>query len=68
MDELTPEEMDAISAIKRLSFRWPESLMLFSWSGSLKVIRRSAHANGSNQAMNDGVLATIDIPNDGGDP
>jgi hypothetical protein len=65
-DPLTGEERNAITALERLARRWPQSLMLFSWSGSLCVIR-----NGDALLDDPGsaVIAQIDgIPNDGGDP
>lgn len=36
--ETTPEEDKAIRSLQRLAKRWPESLMLLSWSGSLCVV------------------------------
>jgi len=59
---ITPEEAAAIRSLKRLAKKWPNSLKLFSWSGSLHVIKRK-----SNDI--DASIATIsNIPNDGGDP
>ncbi len=54
---ITKEEQKAIKSLERLAKRWPQSLSLFSWSGSLCVVK-------------DGVSfgAEIDILNDGGDP
>lgn len=67
----TPEERRAIASLKRLAKRWPKSLWLFSTSGSLHVMRRGpdgGHAHKSHGGVDpDYVLATIDIPNDGGD-
>lgn len=60
---LTEEERDAIRSLKRLAKKWPQSLKLFSWSGSLCVM---------DAAMRPGSEAELDhiigIPNDGGDP
>ncbi len=59
---ITPEEAAAIRSLKRLAKKWPNSLKLFSWSGSLHVIKRN-----SNDI--DASIATIsNIPSDGGDP
>ena len=59
---ITPEEAAAIRSLKRLAKKWPQSLQLFSWSGTLIVIKRN-----SNDI--DAEIATIPgIPNDGGDP
>jgi hypothetical protein len=59
---ITPEEAAAIRSLKRLARKWPNSLMLLSWSGSLHVTKRN-----SNDI--DALIATIlNIPNDGGDP
>ena len=68
------EEKKAIATLRRLSRRWPKSLWLFSASGILCVMRTrqdGQKAMGGFNA-NDGIdpdycLATIDIPNDGGD-
>ena len=56
---LTKDEKGAIKKLEKLAKEWPDSLMLFSWSGSLCVVARK-----------DGeVVATINgIPNDGGGP
>ena len=59
MSKLSKQERDAIAALKHLAEKWPDTLMLFSWSGSLCVVSLD---NGE-------VVAGIDgIPNDGGDP
>lgn len=70
--ELTKEETAAINSLKRLAKRRPKSLWLFSWSGSLHVMRAG---EGGGQAMTarnavdpDYIVATIQgIDNDGGD-
>lgn len=70
---LTAEEEKAIASLKRLAKRWPRSLTLFSWSGSL-VIFKTDEWDGRNDASprtdaNDYVVDGISgIPNDGGDP
>lgn len=56
---LSDTEEAAIKALEKLAKTWPKTLMLFSWSGSLVVVR----SRGGE------VLASIlRIPNDGGDP
>ncbi len=58
---VTKEEQKAIASLKRLAKKWPDSLHLFSWSGSLMVMKRKYDK-----------YITIDkifgIENDGGDP
>lgn len=69
--EPTAEEKRAIASLKRLAKKWPKSLWLFSGSGSLCVMRY--RQDGERALVDDGgmdsdyALATIDIPNDGGD-
>jgi len=64
--DLSPEEQAAIRALERLAKRWPPSLKLFSWSGTLCVIRADASLLDNPDAQ---VITTIEgIPNDGGDP
>ncbi|WP_107328101.1 hypothetical protein [Agrobacterium pusense] len=72
--EPTEEERRAIATLKRLAKRWPDSLWLFSASGSLCVMRNRQDGqralsgdSGQDGADSDYCLATIDIPNDGGD-
>lgn len=68
---MTTEERRAISSLKRLAKRWPQSLWLFSASGSLCVMRRGPDGGLARTADGgadpDYALATINIPNDGGD-
>jgi hypothetical protein len=59
--ELTDAESKAIKSLERLSKKWPDTLILFSWSGALEIIKRQdekfyriTHISG--------------IPNEGGDP
>jgi hypothetical protein len=70
--EPTAEEAKAIASLQRLAKRWPETLWLFSASGALHVMRKGE--NGEHVYLDqfggvdpDYSLATIDIPNDGGD-
>jgi hypothetical protein len=59
---ITPEEAAAIRSLKRLAKKWPQSLRLFSWSGTLIVVKR-------NSDDIDAMITHIpNIPNDGGDP
>lgn len=63
--ELTPEEAKAVRALKRLSNKWPRTLKLFSWAGTLVIM------DSDMEASHDAILVhdtTFDIPNDGGDP
>lgn len=59
---ITPEEAAAIRSLNRLAKKWPESLRLFSWSGSLNVTKRNSN---DIDALIDHISG---IPNDGGDP
>ena len=70
--KLTQEEQAAITALKRLARRWPQSLYLFSASGSLLVVKTDEGGglphtpNGS--VDNAFVVEHVHgIPNDGGD-
>jgi hypothetical protein len=65
---LTDEERRAIASLERLAKRWPRSLTLFSWSGTLCIVRSDADLlNGGNP--NDAIITTVEgIPNGGGDP
>ena len=72
--EPTNEERRAIATLKRLAKRWPDSLWLFSASGTLNVMRLrqdGEKARGGDNAPDafdpDYCLAPLDIPNDGGD-
>lgn len=72
--DLNREERLAVAALERLAKRWPQSLRLFSWSGSLCVMKEP-DASTVDEALevernyNDYVVAHISgIPNDGGDP
>lgn len=59
----TLAERMAIDDLRSLAKRWPKTLMLFSWSGTLCVIKPSAR-----RTMGQANVAIIEIPNDGGDP
>lgn len=73
-DELTAEEHAAIVTLQHLARRWPKSLTLFSWSGSLAVLHTADRERLTDEHVSqvgkcDLILAFIDgIPNDGGDP
>jgi hypothetical protein len=70
--EPTEKEAKAIRALQRLADKWPDTLWLFSCSGSLLVMRKDdqghhAHVPGGGVNI-DYELATIrGIDNDGGD-
>lgn len=59
---ITREEAAAIRSLKRLAKKWPKSLHLFSWSGTLMVTKRNSNDIDAEIAIIDG------ITNDGGDP
>lgn len=59
--ELTLEEQKAIASMQRLAKKWPNTLQLFSWSGSLNILKD----NGSEKCV---VGHISGIRNDGGDP
>jgi hypothetical protein len=62
--EITKEEAKAIAALSRLASKWPKSLMLFSQSGSLLVLKPPP----SREPLLRYEVAEINgIPNDGGD-
>lgn len=67
---LTDEERRAIAALERLAKRWPRTLTLLSYDGSLSVIHSAdldVISDGTHAARQDLILANIDgIPNDGG--
>jgi hypothetical protein len=72
--ELNKEEKRAIAALKRLEKIWPQSLWLFSGSGSLHVMKAGkqnepVHSGGEAGGVDsDYVITTIyGIQNDGGD-
>ena len=58
---LTKEEQRAIKSLQKLARGWPDALTLFSWSGSLVVMKDA-------EGMNAVVSSIGGIPNDGGDP
>lgn len=61
--DMTGEEAAAVRSLRRLAKRWPRSLRLFAWNGSLRVMD-SSMAPGE-----DAVVADVrGIPCDGGDP
>lgn len=72
--KLTKREEKAIADLEALAKRWPGSLTLFSWSGSL-VVFKTDEWQGRNGAAsewrdaNEYIVASVGgIPNDGGDP
>ncbi|MGA3116452.1 MAG: hypothetical protein ABSF90_18675 [Syntrophobacteraceae bacterium] len=72
MEALTREEARAISALKRVAKIWPDTLWLFSASGTLTVMRKKDGRHARLASTGGGIdpdffLTTIDIENDGGD-
>ena len=72
--ELTEKEEKAIRALKRVAKIWPDTLWLFSASGSLCVMKKNKEGEqavirrGSADSVDDAYIIThIDIENDGGD-
>lgn len=69
--ELTKKEESAIASLKRAAKKWPDTLWLFSASGTLCVMRKDKdgnYARGQDGGVDpDYVVATINIENDGGD-
>ena len=68
---MSPEEKQAIKAFKALEKIWPSSLWVFCTGGELNVLRVG---NKGQRVMNhlgnvdsEQVVATFNIPNDGGD-
>lgn len=70
-EPLTVEEEKAIAALKRIAKKWPESLWLFSASGTLCVMKKypgnSRYPPGWSDLSTEAEVATIAIENDGGD-
>ncbi len=71
---LTPEEKKAIAALRRVAKIWPESLWLYSASGSLTIMRKTTEGKrgveirgGAESVDRAYIVGTVDIPNDGGD-
>jgi len=68
---LTPEEKKAIAALKRVAKRWPESLWLFSASGTLHVMKKNEQGErvmlSSDGVDPDFAITSAYIENDGGD-
>ncbi len=64
--DLTTQEKRAITALQRVASKWPDSLSLFSMSGSLYVVPtedKRADTTTSRRAV-----PIFGIENDGGDP
>ena len=70
-DNLNKREKSAIQNLRKLSREWPESLWLFSASGTLCVVKKDGDgqvAFTNHGSIDQGfVVASIDIENDGGD-
>jgi len=71
MRDLNADEREAIQVLERLANQWPETLWLFSASGSLWVMRKDDHGAKSSLSTQgydpEYALTSIDIENDGGD-
>lgn len=75
-DDLTDDERKAIDGLVRVARKWPETLGIFSWSGSLVVTDRAPEVLDAMDAGDFGEIRTIDnvplaiqgITNGGGDP
>jgi hypothetical protein len=69
--DLTNEEQRAIKGLRALAKRWPDSLWLFSASGSLYVMKKKngKHAVDSGGNIDSDYMVDIihGIDNDGGD-
>lgn len=61
---LTKREKAAIKALDRLAKRWPDSLALLSWSGSLVVVPTDE----MDEPREKRCIPISGITNDGGDP
>lgn len=68
---LTPQEKKAIKALRDLEKIWPKSLWVFCSGGQLSVLRTDDEGrrvmNSLGCVEHDNVVASFDIPNDGGD-
>lgn len=64
--DLTPDEQNAVNTLNRLAKRWPKTIKLFSWSGTLVIF----DADDTLSRPGDTELAVINrgIISDGGDP
>lgn len=58
---ITKKEQKAIAELESLAKRWPKTISLFGWSGTLHVFKR----NDAGRQMD---ITTIPIFCDGGDP
>lgn len=64
-------EQQVIRALRRLSDGWPDDLTLFSWSGTVCLMRTSEMPvhEGDGISCRDAILEQFDgITSDGGDP
>lgn len=62
--KLTKPEQAAVKTLMGLAKVWPKTLKLFSWNGSLTILKP-----GGGRSFERALVATIvNIPNDGGDP
>jgi hypothetical protein len=75
-EPLTKEEKEAIATLEKLAENWPQSLWLYSASGTLNVMKKheglkalkAAGRGGFGEYVHPGFsVVDIDIENDGGD-
>ena len=73
MIELTVEEKRAISAFKRLAKKWPETLWCFSGGQQgIAILKLDVEGQRATTGVGEGfdheyVVATVDMPTEGGD-
>lgn len=71
MIDLTKEEAKAINGLKRLAKKWPESLWLYSASGTLHVMKKGEDGHAAILPTGgvdpDYAVTSVRIENDGGD-
>lgn len=61
--KITRAEARAIKALQYTASIWPKTIKLFSWSGTLRVLKP-----GEGRTFHEASIAVVSIPNDGGDP
>jgi len=62
---VTKEEVKAMKALERLSKKWPNSLQLFGWAGTLTVLKKNEE---DKFVCVDGICNLRGMYCDGGDP
>lgn len=61
--KITRAEARAIKALQYTASIWPKTLMLFSWSGTLHIMKP-----GEGRTHEEASIGVVSIRNDGGDP